>query len=331
MKRERGFSLVEMLVVITIIGILAAIAIPNMTRVRIKAKEAEVKASIHVIQEAIERYYVDEKEYPEYLIGGSNTSWPIFQNRTTTTDFPFYFTRTGRDKIYDPLIEFNYVTSYPKNPFTDEDKGGIYLVASGGSMTEPASGDPRFGLKGTVMCNSVDDPLFFLTGPGEKAETLNLAGTSTIDNYGSYGGLLVASGPETFILSGSFFYRAEGPIDMANVTISATPNRRDFPYKNYSRYILGGFGSDTTKGLDIYRVTNTGNGLYLHQPGTEINFPWDIPVILPEVFGGGNHENNPYFPYEPVNDGVDFYYGAPDGLEDGVVIALTDAGENFDF
>jgi hypothetical protein len=52
---------------------------------------------------------------------------------------------------------------------------------------------------------------------------------------------------------------------------------------------------------------------------------------LPEVFGGGDLNNNPYFPYEPTKEGVNFYYGAPDGLEDGLILVLTDSGENFNF
>ena len=64
MKSQRGFSLVELLVVITIIGILASLALANMGRVRNKAHESEVKANLHVIQEAVERFSVDEGEYP---------------------------------------------------------------------------------------------------------------------------------------------------------------------------------------------------------------------------------------------------------------------------
>ena len=220
MKSQRGFTLVELLVVITIIGILAAIAIPNMTRMRIKAKESEVKANLHVIQEAVERYYVDEHEYPAYLVGGSNTSWEVFHKRT------------GNTAIFDPLIEYNYVSSYPQNPFIDN--GGLYLQSSGGDPTQAASGDPRFGLKGTSMPNSVDDPIIFTTTSGntDYAETINQAGTPQIVNYGRFGGYLPPSGqPKVFTIPGSFFYRAKGPVDMASSNLSnqVTKNLSSIP------------------------------------------------------------------------------------------------------
>jgi len=323
MKLQRGFSLVELLVVITIIGILAAITIPNMTRVRNKAHETEVKANLHVIQEAIHRYDVDEQEFPAWLIGGDQNSWDV------------YYLRMGYDMtdppIFDPLIRYNYVDSYPVNPFTGADAGGLYLEWSGGDKFTPASGDPRFGMKGNVMNNSVDDPYLSWTNNGGFADTINISGTPLIETYLNYGGRRALSGEsDRYTIMGSFFYRSEGPIDMISSDLSSgSPTRRDFVYQRYERYILGGFGHETTKGLDVFRLEGAGD--YAHQPDTD-NFVFDVPLLLPEVFGGGDRDNNPFFPYEPSQDGTRFYYGAPDGLEDGVVIVLTDSGEdNLDF
>ncbi len=56
---ESGFTLVELLVVMLILGLLAAIAIPAFFNQRDKAKDAEAKASVKTAQTAMETYATD--------------------------------------------------------------------------------------------------------------------------------------------------------------------------------------------------------------------------------------------------------------------------------
>lgn len=102
---RRGFTLVEILVVIGIIGLLSAFLVPNLLGARDRAKDTAVKGVMHTVQLAIEAYQMDNEVYPM----GSNVMLESLC------------------KNY--LMAGGYVASVPKNPFTgreytDADKAG---------------------------------------------------------------------------------------------------------------------------------------------------------------------------------------------------------------
>lgn len=63
-KNESGFTLIEILVVILIIGVLSAIAIPAFLNQRHAAVDASIQSNVAEIQDALDLYYIEHNSYP---------------------------------------------------------------------------------------------------------------------------------------------------------------------------------------------------------------------------------------------------------------------------
>jgi general secretion pathway protein G len=102
--RQSGFTLLELLIVMTIIGILATIAIPSLIQYPIRAKEAVLKNNLKEIRDNLEKYYADKGRYPSKLedltprylkilpidpFMKNNTSWvPVFEEEDEESPGP---------------------------------------------------------------------------------------------------------------------------------------------------------------------------------------------------------------------------------------------------
>ena len=67
-----GFTLIEIVIVIAIIGILSAVIFPNMSIIQNKAKESAIKSVGHALQVDLESYYLNKGSYPGGELTGGN-------------------------------------------------------------------------------------------------------------------------------------------------------------------------------------------------------------------------------------------------------------------
>jgi general secretion pathway protein G len=112
----RGFTLVELLVVVIVLGVLAAVAIPMFSTSSQDSKRSALDSDLAILSGAIERYYVEhDAHYPGKL--GTKTGWDIFVAQLTTrTD------KTGAGGArYGPYLK----TGIPINPYTGTNTGAL--------------------------------------------------------------------------------------------------------------------------------------------------------------------------------------------------------------
>lgn len=109
-----GFTLVELLVVLSIIALLLTLALPRYFTSLERAKEATLKHDLNTVREGLDKYFADNGKYPSSI---------------------------------DDLVEHKYLNKYPLDPITDSTntwiivppeppfEGEVYDIQSGASGT----------------------------------------------------------------------------------------------------------------------------------------------------------------------------------------------------
>jgi len=133
---KRAFTLVEILIVVAILGILAAIVVPQFQSHTTQAKEAAAKDNLRLFRSAVELYAVQHNDIPPgYYDNGSITPTFLFYAQLTnyTSAKGFASTTKSQSYPYGP-----YLKKLPANPFNNEEI--VRLLADDDSFPDSADG-----------------------------------------------------------------------------------------------------------------------------------------------------------------------------------------------
>ena len=110
---EKGFSLIELMIVIVVIGILAGVAIPQISQVRARARISNVKSEFASIKPVMEMYYMDHGQYPENLskLDAAYTSSAVIKDASDEYyDAESSTASSGDGELIDPSGNDNWQT-----------------------------------------------------------------------------------------------------------------------------------------------------------------------------------------------------------------------------
>jgi general secretion pathway protein G len=128
MKAQKGFTLVEILIVVVILGILAAIVIPQFTDASTEAKISSLRSDLQMMRSQIELYKVQHNDDLP-----SDSALGLAEALKQTTDQYGDAIAAGVDGAVGP-----YMQDIPTNPFVDGVSASTFTQAAGGVC--PADG-----------------------------------------------------------------------------------------------------------------------------------------------------------------------------------------------
>lgn len=165
--KPSGFTIVELLIVIVVIAILAAISIVAYSGIQARGRDAQRAQDIGVITQALEVYYIDNGRYPN---GSCASGCTINGGWSTTND-------VGWDSLKVALVP-KYISSLPSdpkatigaNPTAQDNYGYAYFSNSSG-----------------VYCGAANNQMYILVYALESGEQKNtLKGACTTSQLGPY-------------------------------------------------------------------------------------------------------------------------------------------------
>ncbi|MDZ7803060.1 type IV pilin protein [Thiohalophilus sp.] len=138
-KKESGFTLIELMIVTAILGILAGIAYPSYQGYLEKTRRADAKGALVSFANAMERHYTENYTYEGAATGGNDTGTPAI--------FPTEAPLDGDSKSYDLTIQSADATTFVlrADPKNSQSSDGFLEITSTGQRRWDKNNDGAIG------------------------------------------------------------------------------------------------------------------------------------------------------------------------------------------
>ena len=106
-RKRKGFTLLELLIVIVIIGILLVLVLPNLINGPIRARDVKRKQDLNAISSGLEQYYNDNQAYPlalTSLTGSATYLKEVPKDPKTKADYTYTPSDTNGNAIYTSFV-----------------------------------------------------------------------------------------------------------------------------------------------------------------------------------------------------------------------------------